>query len=135
MSRMYRPKKRVIELARELQGDQSYCVASVITDRQGKILSQGQNSFIKTHPTQAMWAHLVEGKEKIYLHAEMEAIIKNDQANRAHTIYVARVGTRDGKIKLSRPCKTCSVAILKATSIERVVYTTDNGDFNEYRVR
>ena len=127
--------KRALELAEELRGQQRYCVGSVIVDRQGKILAEGQNSFVKTHPTQAMWAHLVENCEKIYLHAEMEAMIKNNNNHRATTLYVARVRSKSGQIALSRPCKTCSVAILKSTNIERVVYTTDNGDVDEYRVR
>lgn len=129
-----KPMNEAISLARSLLGEQRYCIGSVITDRQGKILSSGQNSYVKTHPTQAMWAHLVEGCEKIYLHAEMEAMIKNNNNARANTIYVARVRARDGKIALSRPCKTCSVAILKATNIETVVYTKDDGTIDQYHI-
>ena len=123
-----------MEKAEELLGKQKYCVAAIITDRQGKVLSIGQNSYEKTHPTQAMWAQLVERSEKVYLHAEMESIIKNKNSHRGVFMYVARVRVKDGRMGLAKPCKTCTVAILKGSNVERVYYTTNEQTIEYYDI-
>ena len=48
----------------------------MIYDRKGNVLSIGQNSYIKSHPLQAEHAKLTGNEDKIFLHAEIHAIVK-----------------------------------------------------------
>lgn len=93
----------------------------------GKVVSTGVN-VRKTHPTQAKWAIKAGLPEKRYLHAEIAALIRCRE--QADTIVVARVN-RQGKLRLSRPCPVCRLAILEA-GITQVCYTTDQGFLYEY---
>ena len=53
-----------------------YAVTAIIYDRKGNVLSMGNNSYIKTHPMQAKYANQVNEPHKVFLHAEIHAIIK-----------------------------------------------------------
>ena len=48
---------------------------ATIYDKRGNILSIGYNSYTKSHPYQAKLAALVDEPYKIYLHAEIQAIV------------------------------------------------------------
>lgn len=102
-----------------------------------KVVSIGFNTLSKSHPLQAYYASCVGREEAIYLHAEMAAIVATGVANKACagdlegcTIYVFRRGL-DGKVRMSRPCKSCMKA-LKDFGIRCIVYSTDEGVAKEY---
>lgn len=88
----------------------------------GKIVSTGVN-VRKTHPTQAKWAEIAGLPEKVYLHAEMAALVRCRE--QADTIVVARVN-RQGKLRLSRPCPVCLLALNAAGTLQ-VAYSTPQG--------
>lgn len=100
-------------------------LTAIIYDKRGRVLSIGKNSYIKTHPQQALFATRVGQSEKIYLHAEMAAIIKLNYSDmqRAHKIFIARYG-KDGRPLMAKPCKICQSAI-KAANIKNVLYTVE----------
>ena len=100
---------------------QTQNITAIIFDKKGKILSVGKNSYIKTHPMQAKHAHKVGLPEKIFLHAEMDAIIKCRNMSKAHKIVVTRV-TRNGKYGNAKPCPVCKSAI-KEAGIKNVEWT------------
>jgi len=85
----------------------------VIYDRRGRVLSVGQNSYIKTHPLQAAHAKRVGQKEKIYLHAEIHAIVRCRDLKKAHKIFISR-WDQNGNPALARPCPVCRSAIESA---------------------
>lgn len=93
----------------------------------GKIVSTGVN-VRKTHPTQAKWAEIAGLPEKVYLHAEMAALVRCRE--QVDTIVVARVN-RQGKLRNAKPCPICRLAIMEA-GITQVCYTTDQGFLYEY---
>lgn len=95
-------------------------VSAFIYDKRGRLLSSGQNSYVKTHPLQARIAAEVGEPHKVYLHAEIAALLKCDW-KKAHKILVTRYG-KQGKPMLARPCKVCHQAI-GMTSIKVVEYT------------
>jgi tRNA(Arg) A34 adenosine deaminase TadA len=97
-------------------------ITAIIYDKRGSVLSVGQNSYIKTHPLQAKHAALVGLHDKIYLHAEMAAIVRCKDLSKAHKIVVMRLG-KSGKELLAKPCAICQSAI-EASGIEIVEYTT-----------
>lgn len=59
--------------------------------------------------------------DKIYLHAEVDAILKCRDLSRAHKIFVSRV-TPGGKYALAKPCPVCEQAI-KEAGIKEVEWT------------
>ena len=100
---------------------QTQNITAIIYDKKGRVLSIGKNSYVKTHPKQAKHAQKVGLPEKIFLHAEMDAIIKCRDLRRAHKIVVARV-TRSGKYGNAKPCQVCRSAI-KEANINNVEWT------------
>lgn len=96
-------------------------VTAVITDRRGRVLSVGQNSYVKTHPYQAKIAKQVGEDHRIFLHAEIHAITRCRDLSKAHTIRIFRYD-KSGKPVLAKPCEICSTAI-KASGILNIEHT------------
>ena len=90
-----------------------------------KVITQAVNQDTKTHPLQARLAELVGLEEKIYLHAEIAALVR--LRSDADTIVVARVGGHEGdELRNARPCPICTLA-LKQAGIKHIYNTTDDG--------
>lgn len=98
-----------------------HLLTAVIYDRKGNVLSIGQNNYVKSHPHQAKHAHLVGMDERIYLHAEIHAIVKCKNLHKAHRMFVSR-WDKNGLPQLAKPCPVCDSAI-KAAGIEVVQWT------------
>ena len=96
-------------------------LTAIIYDKRGNVLSIGKNSYTKTHPKQAKFAKEVGEEQKIFLHAEIDAIIKCANINKAHKISIFRVA-RKGGYGLAKPCRICETAIAK-TPIKIVEHT------------
>lgn len=107
-----------IKLASELQ-NRKQRIASIITDKRGRILSFGVNSYTHSHPKQAYYAKKVGQMQKIFLHSEIDALVHLKK--QGHTLYVARVD-KQGNPKPCKPCEICSLAI-KDAGIKEVVTT------------
>jgi len=86
-------------------------ITAIVFDRRGKILSRGENSYVKTHPYQALLAEKVGHPERKYLHAEIDALIKC--RGTPYKIKVERRNNR-GQLQLAKPCPVCELAIKKA---------------------
>ena len=93
-------------------------------DKKGRLLSTATNSYSKTHPLQAYFAERVGHRAKIYLHAEIAAIIKAGD-KQIHKIIITRYSPRTHKALNAKPCPICQEAI-KAFGIPFVSYTTGN---------
>lgn len=98
-----------------------FSITALIYDKRGRVLSIGQNSYVKTHPIQAQYAEQAGEPHKIYLHAEIDAIIKCQDIDRAHKLVLFRFH-EDGSPAMAAPCKVCQEAIAK-TPIKVVVHT------------
>lgn len=88
----------------------------------GKIISIGHNKY-KTHPMMLKYG---KNDKSIYLHAEIDAIIKainlhGTEFLKECNIFVLRIDKLGG-IGKSRPCSGCTRAI-KAFKIKRMCYT------------
>ncbi len=108
-----------VDVAKNLV-DQKYKIAAIITNKRNKVLSIGWNSYSKSHPKQLRWAKKNHNSHRIFLHAEISAIIRCKDGIPYH-IYVARVN-RKGEARLAKPCKICKMAIMDV-GIKKVVYT------------
>lgn len=111
-----------VEKARQLPYEQG-CVRiySVITDTRGRIIGEGSNSYWKTHPLQAFYADQAGLPDKIFLHAEVSAIVRLTYGQEPYKIYIARVDAY-GRPCLAAPCPVCNLAI-KDHNIKSVEYT------------
>lgn len=96
-------------------------LTAIIYDKKGNILSIGKNSYVKTHPLQLLHAKKTGNPNKIYLHAEIHAIIKLKELTKAHRIFVSRWG-KNGRPRLAKPCVICASAI-KETGIQIIEHT------------
>jgi tRNA(Arg) A34 adenosine deaminase TadA len=96
-------------------------ITAVITDRRGRVLSIGQNSYIKTHPYQAKIAKQVGHEDKIFLHAEIHAITRCKDLTKAHKISIFRYDKRGNPV-LAKPCNICKTAI-DVAGIQHIFHT------------
>ena len=96
-------------------------ITAMIYDKRGRILSIGKNSYFKTHPYQAKCAEQVGLPHKQFLHAEIHAIVKCKQLDKAHKIVVMRFD-KQGNARNAKPCPVCQSAI-EATGIKIVEHT------------
>ncbi len=86
---------------------------AIIFDKKGNVLSIGSNSYLKSHPYMKELATRHGMPYKIFLHAEVAAILKCNDLSKAHRILVTRTG-RSGNLLLATPCKICQTAIAAA---------------------
>jgi len=99
--------------------------------QKNKIVVSATNLERKTHPIQARFAERVGLHKKIYLHAEIAALIKSKEV--CDTIIVVRLGGHShNELRMAKPCPVCSLA-LKEAGINKVYYSTDNGFLYEYK--
>lgn len=96
-------------------------LTAIIYDKRGKVLSVGKNSYAKTHPLQNLHACKVGLPQKQFLHAEIHAIARCKQLDRAHKMVVMRFD-KSGEPKNAKPCPVCQSAI-EAAGITLVEHT------------
>jgi deoxycytidylate deaminase len=95
-------------------------VTAFVYDKRGRLLSTGQNSYVKTHPLMASSGAAVGEPHKIFLHAEVAALVKCDWT-KAHRLLVTRYG-KDGRPLLAKPCRVCH-HVISLTNIKIVEHT------------
>lgn len=98
-------------------------IAAVIVDKRGNAIASAVNHYGKSHPLQKAMSVKAEGNcEKVYLHAEISALLKSLRSGKKGAkIFVARVGKR-GEPLLAKPCPTCQYA-LQLYGIEYIEHT------------
>jgi|TARA_A100001201_G_scaffold22058_2_gene24730 tRNA(Arg) A34 adenosine deaminase TadA len=96
-----------------------------------RVVVTATNIETKTHPIQARFAERVGLHEKIFLHAEIAALVKCREE--CDTIVVARLGGHNhDELRMAKPCPVCALA-LKEAGIDKVHYTTNDGFLYEYK--
>lgn len=95
-------------------------VVALCLDKRGRIVSSGVNSYTKSHPRQAAMARMEGQDGKIYLHAEVRAILR--AGSTPYKIFVARFN-KTGNARLAAPCAICRRMIQEA-GIKLTEYTT-----------
>lgn len=96
-------------------------ITAICYDKRGRILSVGRNSYVKTHPMQAKMAAQVGSPSRIFLHAEMDAILKVKDWNRIHRMTVVR-RNKEGKEMCAKPCPICQ-RMIELVGIKYVEHT------------
>ena len=98
-----------------------YDVTAIIYDKHGRALSIGKNSYTKTHPIMLRHGIKVGRPQKIYLHAEVEAILKCRNLDKAYRIAVFRY-CKSGQPLSAKPCPVC-MSIIANTNIQIIEHT------------
>jgi tRNA(Arg) A34 adenosine deaminase TadA len=97
-----------------------YVIKATTYDKRDRIISVGHNNYTKSHPLMAHFGKLVGLPEKIYLHAEVDALIRaGDKV--PHSIVIERYNA-EGLPELAKPCPVCDAAI-KAWGVKYVFWT------------
>ena len=94
-------------------------ITATAYDKRGRVLAVGKNSYTKTHPLQAKHAEAVGEPYKIFLHAEIAALIAVKDPSKIDKLVVERY-TEAGEPVSAKPCKVCHRATRLAgvTNIE-----------------
>jgi deoxycytidylate deaminase len=106
------PRQLLICKKLRLRSNHRKKMSSVIT-KHGKLVSFGWN-IQKSHPKYA------DGKKSYSLHAEINAIIRNNTNAFGATIYVYR--EINGIPAMAKPCNNCLAAIIES-GIKKIVYS------------
>ena len=113
-------QKKVIEVARSSTSKKQ--VGALLLSR-SRVVMAATNLENKSHPVQARFANKAGLREKIYLHAEIAALIKCKE--QADSIVVARVNCFND-LRMAKPCPICQLALREA-GINKVYYSTNSG--------
>lgn len=116
---MVTPKSKPLELYQNSKNKKNSVVnkphlTAIVYDKRGRILSIGRNSWTKTHPAQARAAAKVGEPYKVYLHAEVDAIVRlsDIEKEKAYKMVVMRYNA-NGKPMNAKPCKVCQLVLSK----------------------
>ena len=101
-----------------------YTIIAKCFDRKGKQISFGINDYCKSHPVMKHFANSVDLHDKIYLNAEVLALLRAG-SRAVYRLSVERY-TADGSVAMAKPCPVCQAAI-KAYGVTEVSYTTNSG--------
>lgn len=96
-------------------------VSAIIYDKKGRTISFGRNSYTKTHPLQAKAAKATGSPHRIYLHAEVAAIVRLKDNSRGYRIVVTRFDAL-GRPVCAKPCLSCQ-HVIKLAGIKYVEFT------------
>lgn len=97
-------------------------ITALIYDKKGNLLSVGENSYVKTHPLQSSAAVACGSPQRIYLHAEVDAIRRlRVPWHKAHRIVVSRFDA-GGRPVVAAPCKICRY-VINQTGIKEIHHT------------
>lgn len=86
-------------------------IVALCFDKRGRLLSVGKNNYTKTHPIQAKYATKAGIPQKIYLHAEIDALLKVKYGVKPHKMVIIRRSKKTGELLPSKPCPVCQQAI------------------------
>ena len=91
-------------------GKKQFNIVATVYDKRGRKLTEGTNSYTKTHTLQAKFAVQVGLDDKVFLHAEISALSKLKKHHKPYRIVVERY-KENGEPALARPCPVCQAAI------------------------
>lgn len=100
-------------------GKKKYDITALAYDKRGRLLSVGRNSYVRTHPLQAKMAKKAGKPNAIYIHAELDAMIR--ARGKIHRLVVLRYHN-NGKPANAAPCAICREAI-RLFNIKQVEHT------------
>jgi deoxycytidylate deaminase len=98
-----------------------HAITAIIFDKRNRPISVGTNDYLRSHPLQKKCAEAVGEPDRIFIHAEIAALVRLKDWSRADSILVTRY-TKDGKPANAKPCRACQHALALA-GINRIRHT------------
>lgn len=83
-----------------------YQITAILFDKKGRPLSIGKNSYTKTHPIMARESAKHGEPYKVFLHAEIDAIVRCKDMSKASRIVVMRFDANGLPVN-AKPCPIC----------------------------
>lgn len=104
-------------------GEHKQRVVAYVLDSKGHVLSEGWNSYTKTHPIQKRAALANNNEYKCFLHAEIMALTKLSykQLDRSEAIVVLRMD-KDKNLIPGKPCGICT-SVIKQYNIQQTIHS------------
>jgi tRNA(Arg) A34 adenosine deaminase TadA len=99
-----------------------HIITATLYDKKGRSLATAQNNYMRTHPIQAKFASQAKQPIRVFLHAEIAALVKLKKGQIPHKIHIART-KKDGTPGLAAPCPVCRAA-LAYWGVKHISYTT-----------
>lgn len=96
-------------------------VTARVFDKRGRLLAKADNDYNKTHPEQARVAKMMGRPRKVFLHAEVKAIMKSVRKGTPYKISVERFDSC-GNPKTAFPCMIC-MEFIKRAGIKKIEAT------------
>ena len=123
--KLTRAINKAIELASNNEDADQFKHSCILLDKRHNIITYACNNCKKTHPIQALYAKQ-HFPSRIFLHAEVHAIIKANQITQdIHTAICIRI-KRQGSLGLSFPWAICFDSLTK-NGVKRIIYSTNCG--------
>lgn len=98
-----------------------HTITATVYDKKGRSLTSAQNNYFRTHPIQAKFANKTHQPLRVFLHAEIAALVKLKKGQIPDSIYIER-RKKDGTPGLAAPCPVCRAAIAY-WKIDKISYT------------
>ena len=89
-------------------------------DKKGNLLAKATNSYTKTHPLMLHFGKQVGCTTRVFLHAEIAALLKCKDKE-VYELQIER-RKRNGEPGMAKPCPICEKALL-AFGVRKVSYT------------
>jgi tRNA(Arg) A34 adenosine deaminase TadA len=104
-------------------GEHKQRVVAFILDSKGHVLSEGWNSYTKTHPIQKRAALANNNEYRCFLHAEVMALTKlsHKHLDKKEAIVVLRMDNHKNLIP-GKPCKICS-SVIEQYDIQQIIHS------------
>ena len=104
-------------------GEHKQRVVAFVLDSKGHVLTEGWNSYTKTHPIQKQAAAAANDDHKCFLHAEVMALTKLSykQMDKADAIVVLRLDNQKNLIP-GKPCRICG-SVIGDYGIDNIIHS------------
>ncbi len=112
--------------------ESKFKLAAAVYDKSGALIGSATNNMSKSHPWQERLARAVGHPDKIFLHAEVAALLKSKGGD-PNVLYVARI-KKDGTTGLSKPCDICMEA-MRLSGVEEYYYTINDTEIGCGRIK
>lgn len=98
-------------------------MVAFVLDSKGRILTEGWNSYTKTHPIQKQAALAKDDQHKCFLHAEIHALsrLSYKQLSKQESIVVMRMDSKK-RLLPGKPCPICQ-DVIKQYGIDSVIHS------------
>ena len=97
---------------------QDFKICCIAFNKSGNIIQMNFQKENTTHPKQYFYAKQTKQPYKIFLHAELNVLLKSKNP---YGIFVCRVDS-EGNLVNSKPCDICQLA-LDASKVAKIFYT------------